>query len=393
MPGKTTIKDVARQARTSITAVSLTLNKRPNRLSDATRRRIIETAERLHYVPNQNARSLVSNRSMLLGLIVPDIQNVFFADMATYLSDECNARGYVLVIANSNDDAAGEQRLIRQFRSRGLDGMMIVPSLESFGRPDEFRTAIEHCDIPVVLLDRISSLPWCDSVGFDNYLGGRMAAQCLLDHGHRQVAMIAAKSTYMSRDGRTEGFLDRMSEAGFPVPPERITEGRFRFEGGLEAIDPLLDQQVTAVFCGNDMTALGAISGMTHRGVKIPGDVSVIGYDNDMFLRGINVNLTTIDQNLRELTRMAMRTIMQRIDRETAEEHDTDTSVQAAEPNGTGKFPSTPATDGHDKRAGAEPGTRPRTGRAWLERPRKTLLRPQLVERTTVAQIATPQGE
>ncbi|MEE8739012.1 MAG: LacI family DNA-binding transcriptional regulator [Bifidobacterium sp.] len=393
MPGKTTIKDVARQARTSITAVSLTLNKRPNRLSDATRRRIVETAERLHYVPNQNARSLVSSRSMLLGLIVPDIQNVFFADMAKYLSDECNAQGYVLVIANSNDDAAGEQRLIRQFRSRGLDGMMIVPSLESFGRPDEFRTAIEHCDIPVVLLDRISSLPWCDSVGFDNYLGGRMAAQFLLDHGHRQVAMIAAKSTYMSRDGRTEGFLNRMAEAGFPVPPERITEGRFRFEGGLEAIDPLLEQHVTAVFCGNDMTALGVMSGMAHRGVRIPDDISVIGYDNDMFLRGINVELTTIDQNLRELTGMAMRTILQRIEQGPMAGQGPKTSGEDMHTDGRRGRRAKRASAESAPRTDATPGTRPRTGRPWLERPRKTLLSPQLVERTTVTRIPTTQGE
>lgn len=345
MSRHTTIKDIAAQAHTSIASVSLTLNNRPNRLSQATRSRILETAERLHYIPNQNARSLVNNRSMLLGLVVPDIQNVYFANLAKNLSDECNAHGYVLVIANSNDSAVSEQRLIREFRSRGLDGLMIAPSLESFDAPDEFRSTIERLDIPVVILDRISALPWCDGVGFDNYSGGQFAAHYLLEHGHRRVGVIAAQSTYLSKDGRITGFLDRMRQAGFPVPSSRIAEGKFRYEGGFEAATGLVGQDVTAVFCGNDLTALGAMSSITERGLQVPQDISIIGYDNDMVSYGVGVKLTTVDQNLEELSHVAIDTITDRIERGYA------------------------ATD---------------ADKPWFREPQRTLLMPKLVERLTV---------
>jgi LacI family transcriptional regulator len=348
---RATIKDIAAEAQTSTTSVSLTLNNRPNRLSAETKARILDIARRLHYVPNQSARSLVSNRSMLLGLIVPDIQNVYFANLAKHLSDVCNAHGYILVIANSNDSAISERQLLKEFRSRGLDGVMIVPSLESFDAPTDFRSNVEQLDIPVIILDRISALPWCDGVGFDNYRGGELAAQCLLDHGHHHVGVIAAQSTYMKNDGRITGFLDRMSQAGFEVPETLITEGKFRYQGGFEAVSGLLDHHVTAVFCGNDLTALGALSNLRAQGLRVPQDISLIGYDNDTAFGAMGVELTTIDQDLERLSAVAIDTLTARL------------KLLAK------------AT----KQVGAD------TGKPWFTGPQRTMLTPKLVERATVA--------
>lgn len=373
MPKRATIKDIASLTNSSVTAVSLTLNNRPNRLSDATKRRIFEAAAELNYIPNQNARNLVSNRSMLLGLIVPDIQNTFFANLAKNLSDECTDHGYALVIANSNDNETTEQLLMQRFHSHGLDAVMIVPSLQSFDNPKRFRKLIENSSIPVMILDRISALPWCDGVGYNNYYGGQLAARYMLQQGHRDVGIIAAQSTYMDKDGRITGFRDVMAEAGYPIPNARITEGKFRFEGGFTAIEALLEQKVTAVFCGNDNTALGAISRLTQLGLRVPDDISIMGYDNDIAPQGLGIGLTTIDQNVAELCKVALEHLLARV------EADSEISDTAAASCSTGTQLSTTATE--------QPRTSEPQHTSWLQQPQRELLTPRLIERATVVSL------
>jgi LacI family transcriptional regulator len=357
MTKRVTIRDIAAVSHTSITAVSLTLNNRPNRLSDDTKKRIQEAAQQLHYIPNQSARSLVSNHSMLLGLIVPDIENAYFAKMSKQVSDEAIKHGYTLIITNSNDSAATERRLLAQFEERGIDGVMVVPSLESFDRPKEFHTLVAHIDRPVVLMDRISSLPWCDGVGFDNYSGGQIVARYLLDQGHATVGVIAAKSEYVHKDGRIEGFLDIMKSAGATVPTERIAEGNFRYESGYTTAQALLAQGVTAIFCGNDLTALGARKRILELGLSVPNDISLVGYDNSMAAQGVGADLTTVDQDIPLMAATGVSTLIRRI--------------RQASPQGRTHLKG-------DSAASARP---------WLSEPQQKMFSPTLIERTTVAPV------
>lgn len=352
MAQRVTIRDIAAEANTSITAVSLTLNNKPNRLSAATKEHIRAVAKRLHYVPNQSARNLVSHRSMLLGLIVPDIENAYFASLAKRLGDECAVHGYALIISNSNDSASVERQLIKQFSERGLDGILLVPSLGSFDNPEDFKKTVTDVDRPVMLIDRISAYPWCDTVGFDNFTGGSLVARYLLARGHQRIGLIAARSQHTHNDGRIQGFLHAMSEAGQTVPARRIVEGGFRYSGGYEAVDRLLAEKVTAIFCGNDLSALGARKRLMELGKKIPADVSLVGYDNSMAAQGMGADLTTVGQNITLLATKAVATLLDRIQVELE-----------------------PSPD-------PSPIEKP-----WLAEPHREMFPPKLLERATVTRL------
>ena len=181
MAYRATLKDVAAVAGVSVTTVSLVLNNRPARVSEGKRKVIADAAKKLNYVPNQSARSLVTKQSQLVALIVPDIENLFFAALAKCVEDECAAQGYSLIVANSDDSRESEQALLRRLTSRGVDGVLLIPARESCaaGAGAALREDVERVTCPVVLIDRLTQCGWCDAVGFDNYLGGRLAAQYL----------------------------------------------------------------------------------------------------------------------------------------------------------------------------------------------------------------------
>ena len=186
MAYRATLKDVAAAAGVSVTTVSLVLNNRPARVSEEKRKAIADAAKKLNYVPNQSARSLVTKQSQLVALIVPDIENLFFAALAKCVEDECAAQGYSLIVANSDDSRVTEHELLQRLPARGVDGVMLIPARESCAgdAAERLREDVALVSCPVVLIDRLTQCGWCDAVGFDNYLGGRLAARYLLEGGH-----------------------------------------------------------------------------------------------------------------------------------------------------------------------------------------------------------------
>ncbi|MBO9106567.1 MAG: LacI family DNA-binding transcriptional regulator, partial [Escherichia coli] len=179
MAYRATLKDVAAAAGVSVTTVSLVLNNRPARVSEEKRKAIADAAKKLNYVPNQSARSLVTKQSQLVALIVPDIENLFFAALAKCVEDECAVQGYSLIVANSDDSRVTEHELLQRLPARGVDGVMLIPARESCAgdAAERLREDVALVSCPVVLIDRLTQCGWCDAVGFDNYLGGRLAAR------------------------------------------------------------------------------------------------------------------------------------------------------------------------------------------------------------------------
>ena len=192
MAYRATLKDVAAAAGVSVTTVSLVLNNRPARVSEEKRKAIADAAKKLNYVPNQSARSLVTKQSQLVALIVPDIENLFFAALAKCVEDECAAQGYSLIVANSDDSRVTEHELLQRLPARGVDGVMLIPARESCAgdAAERLREDVALVSCPVVLIDRLTQCGWCDAVGFDNYLGGRLAARYLLEGGHTRIGIV-----------------------------------------------------------------------------------------------------------------------------------------------------------------------------------------------------------
>ncbi|WEV74186.1 LacI family DNA-binding transcriptional regulator [Bifidobacterium sp. ESL0798] len=298
MNRKVTLKDIAHAADVSITAVSLVLNGRPTRMTEEKRQLILDTAKRLNYIPNQAARSLATNRSMLLALLVPDIENMFFASLAKALEDVSSEDGYSLLIANSDDSQQTELRLLNQFASRGVDGLFLIPSRESTEDSTVLRTTVSHLDFPVILTDRLVSEGWCDAVGSDNFNGGMLAAKTLVSQGHVRIGCISGGERSDNTDKRMAGFTEGLRQAGISLDPALRRKGNYRFDGGYQQADSLIDANVTAVFCGNDLMAMGFMQRLSERGLRCPEDCSVIGYDNVSERFGFDTQLTTVDQNI-----------------------------------------------------------------------------------------------
>ncbi|OXM99550.1 LacI family DNA-binding transcriptional regulator [Bifidobacterium vansinderenii] len=313
MSKRTTIRDVAAAAGVSVTAVSLVLNNRPSRVSEERRRIILDAAERLHYVPNQVARTLVTQRSMLLALIMPDVQNLFFAALAKRIEDECRQAGYSLIIANTSDSRMAESEIIRRLSARGVDGMFLIAAGESCANVDALRSDVSECRCPVLFVDRLIDLDWCDGVGIDNRAGGRMAAQFLLECGHRRIACVSGDTRIGNAYERRDGFLEALRNA-IAEDPVAVVEGDYRFEGGYDAADAVLESGATAVFCCNDLMAMGLMQRMHERGLAVPADLSVIGYDGIAERFGFGNPLTTIGQKIGWLAHESAMIMLDRID-------------------------------------------------------------------------------
>ena len=281
MAYRATLKDVAAAAGVSVTTVSLVLNNRPARVSEEKRKAIADAAKKLNYVPNQSARSLVTKQSQLVALIVPDIENLFFAALAKCVEDECAAQGYSLIVANSDDSRVTEHELLQ---------------------------------CPVVLIDRLTQCGWCDAVGFDNYLGGRLAARYLLEGGHTRIGIVTGDTAESSAAERRRGFVDAVEQAGECFDSSLCVEGDYRFGSGYHAADQIIDGGATAVFCCNDVMALGFRQRMAERGLRVTEDMQVIGYDNILKRFGLGWRMTTVEQSVADLAAACWGMLRERID-------------------------------------------------------------------------------
>ena len=300
---KATLKDIATKAGVSVTAASLVLNNRRVRISKEKRDRILQVAKQLDYRPNQVARNLAAGESRLIALIVPSIENLFFASLAKRLECECANDGYSLVVAVSEESRAKEHAVMNRLPALGVDGVFLVAARESYEAERELRKDAERVMCPVVLMDRLFSSSWCDGLAFDGYLGGRQASQRLVDAGHRRIGCVTDEADGEGLGVRTRGFVDVLQESGIGFDPALWVRGDYRFSSGYMAADRLIDMGVTAVFCGNDLMAAGFIQRVTERGLCVPADISVVGFDDVLEYYGLFRAVTSVAQDISQLAK------------------------------------------------------------------------------------------
>lgn len=231
-----TIKDIARQAGMSVSAVSLVLNNRPCRISEAKKQEIREIAARLQYQPNQMARSLVTKETKMLALILPDIENIFFSSLAKRIEDGCRREGYLLIIANSGDRSAEDRALLHSIAARGVDGIFLIVSNESYRDNTALLAELGGLSIPFVMVDRVYEDFVCDQVLFDNEEGGYLAARHLIGMGHTRIGCIANTAANNGR-ARLRGLPQghgggRARGSGRMDRPRRLPDGKRLPRGG-----------------------------------------------------------------------------------------------------------------------------------------------------------------
>ncbi len=310
------MKDVAERANVSITTVSHVLNK-TRYVNRNLVRRVEKAVKNLGYQPNALARGLRRSETRMLGMIVPDNSNPYFAELARSIEDACFERGYSVILCNSDEDPAKETAYLSLLAEKRVDGIVFVAS----GNDSSGVQAFLQQKIPVVILDRELKAMKSDSVVVDNRDGGYQATKHLIRGNHRRIGCICGPKTLTLAKERLQGYKDALSEAGLPVDPTLIKNGDFHIEGGYSAVQVLLSlsNRITAVFASNDLMAVGALRGISACKLRVPDDVAVVGFDNFAFAKYTEPPLTTVAQPIREMGKLATELVMARVNGEHRE--------------------------------------------------------------------------
>ncbi len=287
-----TLTDVARLADVSTATVSRVLNN-SGQVSEDRKRAVEEAIEALGYVPNSAARSLVSQRYNTIGAIVPTLENATFARLVEAFQKRVSASGAAMMVASSAYDPEVELKHGRKLLESGVDGIMLIgsvhnPKLDQLLR--EHGVAVVSC----LVLDQERDTA---SVGFDNATAAAMAADYLMDLGHRRIGLIAGMIRMNDRaEQRVRGIQAALQRRGVPFAAEYLLERPYRIEEGGVGFQYLmgLDLPPTAIICGNDVLAFGALIQARRSGLDVPGDVSIIGFDDQAFAAHLTPSLTTL---------------------------------------------------------------------------------------------------
>lgn len=317
MGKKVTIREVAAECGLSVSAVSQVLNGKEIGIPQKTKEKVRAAAEKLRYRPNAAARSLVTSRSDTVGVLVPDISNAFFGEAFKEIQRRMGEEGFDVLLCSGDGTAKQEERFLRLFAARGADGLIVAPAAETLEEKnaEKFAALLEEIRIPYVYLDRYPALP-CARVSADHRAGGYAAARCLLKNGHTKIGCIAGPAALVGARLRLEGFCDALAEAG--IRPLAIN-APFTAEGGERAAKALFGRGLTALFASDDLQAYGAMRAAAETGVRIPDDVSLVGYDDLQFSALANPPLTTVSQPVKDMATAAAELLLRRMRGEDAE--------------------------------------------------------------------------
>lgn len=301
--GGPTLQDVARHAQVSTATVSRCLNL-PGQVRAETRARVEAAVAKLGYTPHFGARALASNRTNTIGAIIPTMENAIFARGLQALEDTLFAKGVTLLVATSHYDVVRESEQIRALLGRGVDGLVLIGQ----ARPPETYLLLEQRRVPFVLAWVSQGSTPYRCVGFDNREAARAMAKHVLRFGHRRIAMIAGVTAWNDRaSARIDGVREGLAAAGLSLDPPYLIEAPYTLEAGAAAAGTLmaLPSAPTAIICGNDVLAAGAVCGLRERGWRVPDDVSVVGFDDIDLAVAVTPALTTVHVPHRRMGQVA----------------------------------------------------------------------------------------
>ncbi len=320
MSSRSSIHEVARRAGVSLGTVSNVLN-RPEIVAEETRRRVQLVIEEIGFVRNGSARQLRAGNSRYIGLVVLDVANPFFTEVARGVEDAVSEAGYVVVLCNADDSLEKESHYLHTLEEQRAHGILITPVQSDVSYLQRFRQR----GIVVVLLDRPSRMKDFCSVAVDDVRGGELATAHLLEQGHRRIAFVHGPLSIRQCADRRRGVLRAVRAAG--MDPDQvivdITTPALKTRDGEESAEKLLRARVkpTAVFCANDLLALGVMRGLTRQGISIPKDMALVGYDDVEFASMLSIPLTSIRQPKYELGRAAAELLLDETSNPTSHQH------------------------------------------------------------------------
>jgi LacI family transcriptional regulator len=309
-PRRTTIKDVAAAAGVSVATVSRVLNGRETVDSDMAER-VLDAVSRLGYRPSGVARSLRSQQTRVVGLIISDIRNPFFTDAVRGIEDRVGADGFSLVLCNSDEDLAKEAGYLDLVVEERMAGAIVSPA----STEDTRLGALTARGIPVVVIDREAAREAVDSVLVDNVRGGELATSHLVENGYERIACITGPPRTSTGNDRLEGWRRALAAAGRETPDELVARADFKEEGGHAAAAALLASPAPpdAFFVANNLMTVGVLAAVAEAGLDVPVDVGVVGFDDMSWARLLRPPLTTVAQPTYELGRVAAELLTRRV--------------------------------------------------------------------------------
>ncbi|MFZ5814282.1 MAG: LacI family DNA-binding transcriptional regulator [Bacillota bacterium] len=299
-----TIREVARLARTSVSTVSRVLT-RNGPVAETTRTRVLEAIEALGYQPNSVARGLVQKRTHTIGVVIPDVANPFYGEVLRGMGDVASSHGFHLLLLNADLSFMKEKECFSLLREKQVDGIVYTSGTIT----PEHREIFSQVARPVMLAatyDPEISLP---AVLVDSRRGASIAMEHLIHQGHRRIGLITGPRTDLVAGlPRWEGYMEAAARFGVQIPPDLIAEGDYRLESGYRAMERFLDreQAPTGVVAASDLMAVGAMNAVLDRGLRVPDDISVVGFDNIAMASAVRPALTTVAQPMYDIGAGAM---------------------------------------------------------------------------------------
>jgi LacI family transcriptional regulator len=315
MNKKFTIKDIARMANVSHTTVSRALNNK-SRIKNETKEKILAIARELNYQPNFIARSLVIKKTKTLGLVITNIANPFYTELAQGIETTVRGLGYNIIFCSTHSDLLAEKHYIDMLRSKGVDGIIFTSA--HMGDPNIIGLAEEG--FPIILVNRRTYHPMVrekvDYVGVDNILGGFLAVEHLIKLGHNRIGIIGGSSESSVGFERLEGGKKALATYGLEMKGDYFLEGDFLkgsgYQGGMRFLK--MSEPPTGIFAANDYMALGTYQAIVEEGIKVPEEIALIGFNDIEFTSMKGIELTTIGQKKYEMGTLAVKTLVERIE-------------------------------------------------------------------------------
>ena len=307
--------DIARRAGVSTSTVSRVINKSVP-VDPATEARVRSAITELGYRPNLLARSFRRRVTQTIGLLVPDNSNPFFAELARVIEDIGFAEDYNVILCNSDLSDEKQADYVEVLLAKRVDGMILTSTgLITHETGEDVVDRILNAGVPCVVIDRdLEGYP-IDQILVDNHEGGYLAGRHLLDLGHRQIACVVGPSDLTPSAGRIAGFRRALEEARIPMNARLLVQGNGRHDGGVAAVAELLDRDeaFTAIFAFNDVMAVGVIGALQRAGLRVPDEVSVVGFDDIPFASAVYPSVTSIAQPIARMGRLGVEMLLRRI--------------------------------------------------------------------------------
>jgi LacI family transcriptional regulator len=313
MDHKTTIYDIAKKLDITAATVSRALNNNP-KISESTRKLVLETATKMNYKQNRLAQSLRSGKSNNVGVIVPRIDSNFFASVIRGIEEELRPEGYHVIICQTHEDENSQIENISTLLNAQVDGILMSISNVSKENDHIIKNVVDK-NVPLIFFDRKKEMAGVSSVTINDFEGGYLATKNLIEQGCKRIAHLTGDQSLEIFENRNNGFKKALLDNGLELNEEYVFQTKSNVEAGRQAVDKLLnlDTPPDGIFSSSDFAALGAIQELKERGVKIPEEFCVFGFGNEPFTRFMELSISSVDQSPLEMGKMAAKVFLEQI--------------------------------------------------------------------------------